>query len=295
MPKSRRTTLTSLVARAGRRRDSTWTSAATGSAPGPGCGELPGFGPWTIETIAMRALGDPDAFLPTDLGVRYAGTGARAARHPRRPDPARRGVAALARVRRPVPVGHRRPRHQPTTAEGLRQLRNHTVIDSPVGAADPGGRRRPPEPVSTWTSQRHRPDEATFGDARIRRRSRGGRGTAEDYFAGESHRLRPAPGPRRHPVPAAGVVRAAARSRTARPITYGELADADRSAHRLAGRRPGQRQATRSASSSPATAWSAPPATSPATAAAWSASGTCSTSNRAARTGRCSEPAPGPV
>lgn len=33
---------------------------------------LPGFGPWTVETIAMRALGDPDAFLPTDLGVRYA-------------------------------------------------------------------------------------------------------------------------------------------------------------------------------------------------------------------------------
>ncbi|WP_327290733.1 AlkA N-terminal domain-containing protein [Streptomyces sp. NBC_01198] len=33
---------------------------------------LPGFGPWTVETIAMRALGDPDAFLPTDLGVRHA-------------------------------------------------------------------------------------------------------------------------------------------------------------------------------------------------------------------------------
>ncbi|MDQ3824283.1 MAG: DNA-3-methyladenine glycosylase, partial [Actinomycetota bacterium] len=31
---------------------------------------LPGFGPWTIEMIAMRALGDPDAFVPTDLGVR---------------------------------------------------------------------------------------------------------------------------------------------------------------------------------------------------------------------------------
>lgn len=30
---------------------------------------LKGIGPWTIETIAMRALGDPDAFLPTDLGV----------------------------------------------------------------------------------------------------------------------------------------------------------------------------------------------------------------------------------
>jgi AraC family transcriptional regulator of adaptative response / DNA-3-methyladenine glycosylase II len=33
---------------------------------------LPGIGPWTVETIAMRALGDPDAFLPTDLGVRAA-------------------------------------------------------------------------------------------------------------------------------------------------------------------------------------------------------------------------------
>jgi AraC family transcriptional regulator of adaptative response / DNA-3-methyladenine glycosylase II len=32
--------------------------------------ELPGVGPWTRATIAMRALGDPDAFLPTDLGVR---------------------------------------------------------------------------------------------------------------------------------------------------------------------------------------------------------------------------------
>lgn len=33
---------------------------------------LPGLGPWTVETVAMRALGDPDAFLPTDLGVRGA-------------------------------------------------------------------------------------------------------------------------------------------------------------------------------------------------------------------------------
>lgn len=33
---------------------------------------LPGIGPWTVEAIAMRALGDPDAFPATDLGVRYA-------------------------------------------------------------------------------------------------------------------------------------------------------------------------------------------------------------------------------
>lgn len=30
---------------------------------------LPGFGPWTVEVVAMRALGDPDAFPATDLGV----------------------------------------------------------------------------------------------------------------------------------------------------------------------------------------------------------------------------------
>jgi len=35
---------------------------------------LPGLGPWTVETIAMRALGDPDAFPASDLGVR-AGAG----------------------------------------------------------------------------------------------------------------------------------------------------------------------------------------------------------------------------
>jgi AraC family transcriptional regulator of adaptative response / DNA-3-methyladenine glycosylase II len=31
---------------------------------------LNGIGPWTAEYVAMRGLGDPDAFLPTDLGVR---------------------------------------------------------------------------------------------------------------------------------------------------------------------------------------------------------------------------------
>jgi AraC family transcriptional regulator of adaptative response / DNA-3-methyladenine glycosylase II len=36
---------------------------------------LPGIGPWTAEMIAMRGLGDPDAFPVTDLGV------AAAARH----------------------------------------------------------------------------------------------------------------------------------------------------------------------------------------------------------------------
>lgn len=32
---------------------------------------LPGVGPWTASYVAMR-LGDPDAWMPTDLGVRHA-------------------------------------------------------------------------------------------------------------------------------------------------------------------------------------------------------------------------------
>jgi AraC family transcriptional regulator of adaptative response / DNA-3-methyladenine glycosylase II len=48
---------------------------------GPGCDwaanlavleGIPGIGPWTTQIIAMRALGDPDAFVVADLGVRRA-------------------------------------------------------------------------------------------------------------------------------------------------------------------------------------------------------------------------------
>jgi len=33
---------------------------------------IPGIGPWTVAYVRMRALGDPDAFLPGDLGLRRA-------------------------------------------------------------------------------------------------------------------------------------------------------------------------------------------------------------------------------
>jgi AraC family transcriptional regulator, regulatory protein of adaptative response / DNA-3-methyladenine glycosylase II len=32
--------------------------------------DVPGIGPWTAGYVAMRGLGDPDVFLPTDLGVK---------------------------------------------------------------------------------------------------------------------------------------------------------------------------------------------------------------------------------
>jgi len=55
---------------------------------------LPGIGPWTASYLAMRALRDPDVFLPTDVGVRQALT-----RLGRPADPA--SAAALAETWRP--------------------------------------------------------------------------------------------------------------------------------------------------------------------------------------------------
>lgn len=75
MPRSRRESFAALSTALSEGRvdlsaGSDWHEARTQLAA------LPGLGPWTIETIAMRALGDPDAFPASDLGVR---TGARLA------------------------------------------------------------------------------------------------------------------------------------------------------------------------------------------------------------------------
>jgi AraC family transcriptional regulator of adaptative response / DNA-3-methyladenine glycosylase II len=71
MPHTRRTTFTTLVTQLADGTlhlgvESDWTETRARLL------SLPGFGPWTVDVIAMRALGDPDAFLPTDLGIRRA-------------------------------------------------------------------------------------------------------------------------------------------------------------------------------------------------------------------------------
>ncbi|HEV7973775.1 DNA-3-methyladenine glycosylase 2 family protein [Amycolatopsis sp.] len=71
MPKSRRRTLTTLVAALAAGEidlgaGSDWLRARAQ------LNELPGFGPWTVESIAMRSLGDPDAFIASDLGIKLA-------------------------------------------------------------------------------------------------------------------------------------------------------------------------------------------------------------------------------
>ena len=55
---------------------------------------LRGIGPWTAGYVAMRALGDPDVFLPTDLGLRHALAAVGA-------DSSPRAAAALAEAWRP--------------------------------------------------------------------------------------------------------------------------------------------------------------------------------------------------
>ncbi|WP_406131786.1 AlkA N-terminal domain-containing protein [Streptomyces sp. NBC_00989] len=71
MPRTRRTTFTTLVGQLADGAlhlgvESDWAETRAQLL------SLPGFGPWTADAIAMRALGDPDAFLPTDLGIRRA-------------------------------------------------------------------------------------------------------------------------------------------------------------------------------------------------------------------------------
>ena len=58
-------------------------------------GRLPGIGDWTAQYIAMRALGEPDAFPASDLGLRHALATAED------PAPKPKRVAALAEAWRP--------------------------------------------------------------------------------------------------------------------------------------------------------------------------------------------------
>ena len=72
LPRARRRTLTGL-ARALADGDVDLDAGADRERARVDLLALPGIGPWTVETVAMRGLGDPDAFLATDLGVRAAG------------------------------------------------------------------------------------------------------------------------------------------------------------------------------------------------------------------------------
>jgi AraC family transcriptional regulator of adaptative response / DNA-3-methyladenine glycosylase II len=67
---------------------------------------LPGIGPWTAGYVALRALGDPDVFLPTDLGVR-------------------RGAVALGLPDDPVALAAHAERWRPWRSYALIRLWRH--------------------------------------------------------------------------------------------------------------------------------------------------------------------------
>lgn len=85
---------------------------------------LPGIGPWTASYVAMRALGDPDAFLPTDLGVRHA-------------------LDALGRPSDPVSAAALAERWRPWRAYALQHL--WAGLDPSTRAARPPAAQYPPE------------------------------------------------------------------------------------------------------------------------------------------------------
>ena len=78
MPQSRERALRALAGAVagGLRLDPPLDVAATRAA----LLELPGFGPWTVEYIAMRALRDPDAWPASDLWLARAAGAAEAER-----------------------------------------------------------------------------------------------------------------------------------------------------------------------------------------------------------------------
>jgi AraC family transcriptional regulator of adaptative response / DNA-3-methyladenine glycosylase II len=73
-----------------------------------------GIGPWTASYLAMRALGDPDVFLPTDLGVL-------------------RGLAALGGPDTPVAAAAEAERWRPWRSYAL----HHLWAAAPPGSSVP--------------------------------------------------------------------------------------------------------------------------------------------------------------
>ena len=89
---------------------------------------LPGIGPWTAEVIAMRGLGDPDAFPATDLRCSAGGEAVGAARRQPCPHGAELSLAPMAVLRHTASVDRARPLHQcVATTEKRNDLRLRTV------------------------------------------------------------------------------------------------------------------------------------------------------------------------
>ena len=271
---------------------------------GPALAALPGIGPWTVEMVAMRGLGDPDAFPATDLGVRRGWLGRRSTLPPAvascAPGLAARGAptpsstcgppVTTRSTTCPPPTRPRRlstrpdqtpsPRHgRLRGATGDRSSRRHIVLhDTPVG---------PLTLVATGDCPRRRLDGGPAPPPRHRRPRRPGDPPATRSSPGSPTSSRSTSRAERTefdlPLAPAGTPSSAGCGPSSQRIPFGETQSYGQLAQQLgspAARAPSAwpTGATRSASSSRATGWSGRRAASPATAAAWSASACCSTS-----------------
>ncbi len=158
---------------------------------------LPGIGPWTVEYVMMRAVGDPDAFLASDLGVRRALEARGLDGRPSSLDRTRRGLEPVARLRQ-----------RPSLGIGGRQTMTTrwSVYDGPEGplllAVDD-------DDHLVRLHFAHRGDQVEDGlGARRRAHSPIGPGSSIEYFAGTRTDVRPAAAAARHRVPGRGVAAA---------------------------------------------------------------------------------------
>jgi AraC family transcriptional regulator, regulatory protein of adaptative response / DNA-3-methyladenine glycosylase II len=119
-------------------------------------GQLPGIGPWTTEIIAMRALGDPDAFPASDLGVRRAaqamglpGTPSALTAHSRRWQPWRAYAVQYLWSVLPHPINQwpQSPAKGPSRARGARPAYLHVGSGSKL-TSDSASVSGPPEGIS---------------------------------------------------------------------------------------------------------------------------------------------------
>jgi hypothetical protein len=104
-----------------------------------------GIGPWTAGYVALRGIGDPDVFLPTDLAVR-------------------RGAAALGLPDEPAALDQRAARWRPWRSYAVVRIWAAGAGGGRSGTAASGGGGRPG--AATGADDRRPGSAAAHGDGR---------------------------------------------------------------------------------------------------------------------------------
>ena len=186
MPRSRGRTIVELAGRVAR-GELDLDHGADRAGVAAGLLDVPGIGPWTAGYVLMRGLGDPDVFLPTDLGVRAGLAAVGCHRRARRP------LATVALVRGPPPLVGRMTAALARTTDRHADRRAHArrLVERAARGLVPEqahGRRRvgrsvrtmswSPRPASSPSTSPARARRSTSRSTRRARRSSSPRGAA---------------------------------------------------------------------------------------------------------------------